>query len=122
VDALGFFGIFEFRDENGKNVPMEDVLKWLQKNSKLPDFSFWEDRVLKGTLCSVSVSAYEQGYLAGVYARNILLGREKPAELPVISTKRGTPFINMVTAKRLGIEATGDILRLTTVVQDIALE
>jgi ABC-type uncharacterized transport system substrate-binding protein len=122
VDALGFLGIFEFRDENGKNVPMEDVLKWLQKNSKLPDFSFWEDRVLKGTLCSVSVSAYEQGYLAGIYARDILLGRKKPAGLPMISTKRGTPFINMVTAKRLGIEPSGDILQLAAVIQDIALE
>jgi len=122
VDALGFFGVFEFKDENGKNVPMEDVLKWLQENSKLPDFSFWEDRVFKGTLCSVSVSAYEQGYLAGIYARDILLGRKSPAELPMVATERDAPLINMVTAKRLGIEPSEDILRLVKVVKDIALE
>jgi ABC-type uncharacterized transport system substrate-binding protein len=122
ADALGFFGVFEFKDENGENVPMEDVLKWLQKNSNLPDFSFWEDRVFKGTLCSVSVSAYEQGYLAGVYARDILLGVKKPAELPVIATERGAPLVNMATAKRLGIEPSNDTLGLIKVVENIALE
>jgi ABC-type uncharacterized transport system substrate-binding protein len=122
VDALGFFGVFEFKDKNGENVPMENVLKWLQKNSKLPDFSFWEDRVFKGTLCSVSVSAYEQGYLAGIYARDILLGGKTPAELPIIATERGAPLINMVTAKRLGIEPSDDTLRIIKVIKDIALE
>lgn len=122
VDALGFFGVFEFKDENGKNVPMEDVLKWLQENSKLPDFSFWEDRVMKGTLCSVSVSAYEQGFQAGVYARNILLGKKTPSQLPIISTERGSPFINTVTAKRLGIEPSNDTLRLVKIIKDIALQ
>jgi ABC-type uncharacterized transport system substrate-binding protein len=121
VDALGFFGVFEFKDKNGENVPMEDVLKWLRENSKLPDFSFWEDRVLKGTLCSVSVSAYEQGYQAGMYARDILLGRKSPAELPVISTEKGAAIINLSTAKRLDIEPSSDMLRLVKVIKDIAL-
>jgi putative ABC transport system substrate-binding protein len=101
---------------------MEDVLKWLRENSKLPDFSFWEDRVLKGTLCSVSVSAYEQGYQAGMYAHDILLGRKSPAQLPVISSERGAALINMATAKRLRIEPSSDTLRLVNVIKDIALE
>jgi ABC-type uncharacterized transport system substrate-binding protein len=101
---------------------MENVVKWLRENSKLPDFSFWEDRVLKGTLCSVSVSAYEQGYLAGLYARGILLDGESPAGFPVISTEKGTPLINMVTANRLGIKPSDDILRLSKVIRDIALK
>jgi ABC-type uncharacterized transport system substrate-binding protein len=121
IDALGFLGVFEFKDENGKNVLMEDVLKWLQENSKLPDFSFWEDRVLKGTLCSVSVSAFEQGYLAGLYARAILVDEKSPSEFPIVSSQRGTPFINMVTVKRLGIKPSDEVLRLATVIKDIAL-
>ncbi|MBN1787582.1 MAG: hypothetical protein JW806_04225 [Sedimentisphaerales bacterium] len=120
VDAIGFFGVFEFKDERGDNVPMEEVMKWLQANSKLPDFSFWEDRVFKGTLCSVSVSAYEQGYLAGVYARDILFGKS-PADLPIIATERGSALINTATAKKLGIEPTEDTLRIAKTVKDILL-
>lgn len=121
VDALGFLGVFEFKDENGKNVPMEDVLKWLQANSKLPDFSFWEDRVLKGTLCAIAVSAYEQGYQAGVYARGILLRGKSPAEFPMVATERGVPLINLATAKRLNIQPSADVLRTVKVIEDIAL-
>ncbi len=122
VDALGFLGVFEFKDEAGKNVPMEDVLKWLQANSKLPDFSFWEDRVLKGTLCAIAVSGYEQGYQAGVFARRILVDGKSPSELDIISTERGVPLINLVTAKRLNIEPTGDVLKTVKVINSIALE
>lgn len=122
ADAIGFFGVFEFRDENGENVPMENVLKWLQEYSSLPDFSFWEDRVFKGTLCSVAVSAYEQGYRAGVYACDILLGTKSPAELPMTATERGVPLINMETAKRLGIEPSDDTLKLVKTMEEIALK
>lgn len=122
VDALGFLGVFEFRDEKRNNVPMEDVLKWLQENSKLPDFSFWEDRVLKGTLCSVSVSAYEQGYQAGVYARKILVEGVSPSDIPMMPTEKGIPLINLVTAKRLNIKPSADLLLISRVIQDIAIK
>jgi ABC-type uncharacterized transport system substrate-binding protein len=122
VDALGFLGIFEFKDENGKNVPMEDVLKWLQANSKLPDFSFWEDRVLKGTLCGISVSAYEQGYKAGVYARGILTQGKSPSEYAMVPTERGIPLVNLATAKRLNIKPNAEVLLTAKIIQEITLK
>jgi ABC-type uncharacterized transport system substrate-binding protein len=122
VDALGFLGVFEFKDENGKNVLQEDVMKWLQANSKLPDFSFWEDRVLKGTLCAISVSAYEQGYQAGVFAYGILIDGKSPSEFAMIPTERGTPLINLAAAKRLNIKPGADLLLTVKVIQGVALE
>jgi len=122
VDAVGFLGVFEFKDETGKNVSIEDVCRWLGANSSLPDFSFWEDRISKGTLCSVSVSAYEQGYQAGLYARGILVDGKSPSAFPMISTDKGIPLINLATAKRLNIKPGADILLTAKVIQDITLK
>jgi ABC-type uncharacterized transport system substrate-binding protein len=122
VDALGFLGIFEFKDQQGKNVPMENVLKWLQDNSKLPDFSFWADRVDKGTLCSVSISGYEQGYQAGLYARQILVEGKSPSAIPMLPTEKGIPMLNLATAKRLNINPNAELLLSSRVFRDIALK
>jgi ABC-type uncharacterized transport system substrate-binding protein len=122
VDAIGFLGVFEFKDETGKNVLLEDVLKWLQANSKLPDFSFWEDRVDKGTLCAVTVSGYAQGYQAGLLARSILLDGKSPSALEMTPTTEGIPVINLPTAKRLNINPSADVLLTARVKQSIALE
>jgi ABC-type uncharacterized transport system substrate-binding protein len=122
VDAIGFLGVFEFKNETGNNVLLEDVLKWLQENSKLPDFSFWEDRVDKGTLCAVTVSGYAQGYQAGLLARSILVDGKSPSQLPMLPTAEGIPVISLPTAKRLNIHPSADILLTARVKQSIALQ
>ena len=119
VDAFGTLGIFEFKDENGNNVSQNDVIKWICKNSRIPDFTFYEDRVNRGELCAVSVSGYAQGYQAGLLARSILVDGESPAGLPMKATEEGVPMINMVTAKRLNINPSADVLLTAKVVQDI---
>lgn len=119
VDAFGTLGIFEFKDENGNNVSQDDVIKWICNNSKIPDFSFYEDRINRGELCAVTVSGYAQGYQAGLLARSILVDRKSPAELPMKETEEGIPMINMVTAKRLNINPSADVLLTAKVVQDI---
>lgn len=48
ADANALIGIFSFKDENGRNVPYQDVLKWMVGNSHLSDFSFWGDRPSHG--------------------------------------------------------------------------
>lgn len=122
VDALGFFGVFEFKDKNGNNVLLEDVLRWLQENSRLPDFSFWADRVQKGTLCAVTVSGYAQGYQAGLLARGILVDGKSPAELAMTPTEKGVPVINLATARRLHINPSADVLLTAEVIQDSDLK
>jgi ABC-type uncharacterized transport system substrate-binding protein len=110
ADAVGLIGILRFKDENGENVPFEDVLHWTVENSNLPDFSFWENRVGNGTLCAATVSGYEQGLAAGKMARAILVEGKSPASFAMEPTAKGEPVVSLARAKKLGISVDSDIL------------
>jgi ABC-type uncharacterized transport system substrate-binding protein len=118
VDAVGLIGIFLFKDENGKNVPYQDVLRWTAENSKLPDFTFWEDRISYGTLCTVTVSGYEQGLAAGKIAKEILVNGRKPSEFPMVPTVKGKPVVSLARAKKLGIPIHSEILLTADVIKN----
>ncbi len=118
VDAIAMLGVFNFKDDQGNNVPFQDVLQWTTENSNLPDFSFWEDRISHGTLSSVTVSSYEQGLAAGQMARAILVEGKKPADIPMKPTVKGVPVINLARAKALGFNLDSDILLTAKVIQD----
>ena len=122
VDGLGLLGIHTFKDEKGSNVPWQEVLKWTAMNSRLPDFSFWKDRVPYGTLCVVNVSGYEQGLAAGKMARGILAEGRSPSSYPMEPTIKGQPFINLERAKKLGIGIKSKLLLTAKVVQKFEWE
>jgi ABC-type uncharacterized transport system substrate-binding protein len=122
ADAIGFLGNFEFKNENNENVPQVEVMRWLLENNKLPDFSFWKDRVDKGTLCAVTVSGYAQGYQAGLLARSILIDGTAPASHPMVPTEKGIPMINLETAGRLNIRPDAEILLMADVVQKTRMD
>jgi ABC-type uncharacterized transport system substrate-binding protein len=103
ADAIALIGIFGFKDERGKNVPYQEVLKWTAENSRLPDLGFWVDRVHHGTLAAVTVSEREQGLAAGKLARRILVDGISPASLPMQATTKGLPVISLARARKLGI-------------------
>lgn len=103
VDAIAPLGIFHFKDENGKDVDYVDVLRWTVEHSRLPDFAFWRLRVERGTLCAVTVSGHAQGYAAGQLARAILVDGVSPASLPMRTTKKGRPVVNLARAQDLGL-------------------
>ncbi|MDX1425471.1 MAG: ABC transporter substrate binding protein, partial [Kiloniellales bacterium] len=103
VDAIGILGIFTYTDQQGNNVLYGDVLRWTADNSRLPDFSFWLDRVDYGTLCAVGVSGYQQGYVAGGLARRILVNGEKPSAIPMRPTMKGEPWVNLARMRRLDL-------------------
>jgi ABC-type uncharacterized transport system substrate-binding protein len=119
ADAVGLIGIFNFKDENGENVPYQEVLQWTAENSNLPDFSFWKDRVAHGTLCTVTVSGYEQGLAAGKIAQGILEG-ETPASFPVQTTVKGEPAVSLARAKQLNIDIKSDTLLTAEIFTDFA--
>ena len=116
TDALGLLGIFHFRDAKGQNVPYQQVLSWIAKNSGLPDFSYWEDRVRYGTLCAVTVSGYEQGLSAGKIAKGILVEGKNPSHYPMVPTVRGQPVVSLARAKKLGLKIKSDILPASEVI------
>jgi ABC-type uncharacterized transport system substrate-binding protein len=117
VDAIAPLGIFTFKDEYGNNVPYSEVLKWTVQNSTLPDFSFWESRIGPGTLCTVTVSGYEQGLAAGTIARGILVEGRSPASYAMAPTVKGEPVVSLARARRLGIPIKTSILLTARVIE-----
>jgi len=117
ADMIGTIGIFNLKDEDGRNVPYQEVQKWTVENSRLPDFAFWIDRVYFGTLSAVTVSEREQGRAAGRIARGILTEGRKAASYPMVPTTKGAPAISLARAKALGIRVNSDLLLTTEVIQ-----
>lgn len=116
ADAIALIGIFNFKDSAGKNVPYQEVQRWTAENSSLPDLGFWVDRVHHGTLVAVTVSEREQGLTAGRLARQILVNRKPPCELPIQPTTKGVPVISLARANKLGIRIHSDLLLSTQVI------
>ena len=117
ADAIALIGIFNFKDGQGKNVPYQDVLKWVAENSPLPDLGFWIDRVHYGTLCAVTVSEHEQGREAGRMARAILADGTSPAAIPMKPTVKGLPVISLARAHKLGLRPTTGVLLSAEIIQ-----
>jgi ABC-type uncharacterized transport system substrate-binding protein len=117
ADAVALIGIFNFRGKDGRNVPYQEVLRWTAANSRLPDFSFWIDRVHYGTLAAVTVSEREQGLAAGRLARAVLAEGKAPGALPMQPTLKGLPVISLARARQLGISVKTGLLLSAEVVE-----
>jgi len=110
VDAVAMLGVFNLKDTQGHDVDYEEIQKWVTKYSQIPDFSFWETRVDRGTLCAVAVSGYEQGFLAGKKAKQILVDETSPETIPMEPSMKGQPMINLKRAKSLGLSVDVNLL------------
>lgn len=117
ADIVGTLGIFNLKDEKGKNVTYQEVQKWTVENSRLPDFAFWIDRVHFGTLGAMTVSEREQGRAAGRMARGILVDGKSPASFAMVPTTKGLPVISLARAKRLGLNLDAELLLTAEVIQ-----
>jgi ABC-type uncharacterized transport system substrate-binding protein len=120
ADAIALVGVFNFKDATGTNVPYEEVLKWTAENSHMPDLSFWAVRVNYGTLCSVTVSAREQGLAAGQIARAILVDGKSPSAFPAHPTFKGAPVISLARATALGLKLKSGLLLSSQIVTAFA--
>lgn len=110
ADAVLYLGIFGLQGADGQNVPYQEVQAWVAQHSRLPDISFWIDRVHHGTLASVTVSEREQGLAAGRLARAILVDGVAPNSLPIQPTLKGHPAINLARAHFLGLKVNASLL------------
>ncbi len=117
ADIVGTIGIFNLKDDEGKNVTHQEVLKWTVENSRLPDFAFWVDRVYYGTLCAVTVSEREQGRAAGRIARAILTQGRSPSSFAMVPTVKGMPVVSLARARKLGIRLDAEVLLGAEIIQ-----
>lgn len=122
ADAVALLGIFTFKDESGQNVSYKKILRWTAENSRLPDFTFWKDRISHGTLCTVTVSGYEQGFAAGEMARGILLDGRSPSSYSMKPTVKGEPVVSLARARKLGIHIKTGILLSAQVIDHFSWE
>lgn len=116
ADAVVYLGIFALAGPNGANLPYQEVQKWVCEHSRLPDISFWVDRVYYGVLASMTISEREQGRAAGRLARAILAEGKFPSALPIQPTLHGHPAINLARARLLGIKVRSSLLLSSEVV------
>lgn len=115
VDAVGVLGIFRFEKPGGRFADYEEVLRWNVEHSRLPDFSFWDTRVERGTLCAMTVDGIAQGRLAGRIARRILVDKVPPSSIKPEPTAIGRPMISLARARKLGLQIRSDVLLGATV-------
>jgi ABC-type uncharacterized transport system substrate-binding protein len=117
ADAVALIGIFNFKDQAGRNVPHQEVLRWTAENSRLPDLGFWIDRVHHGTLVAVTVSEREQGLAAGRLARAILADGVAPSQLAMKPTTKGLPALSLARARQLGVQPRSGLLLTAEVIE-----
>jgi ABC-type uncharacterized transport system substrate-binding protein len=110
VDAVGMLGVFRFATEAGGYADYEQVLRWTAEHSQLPDFSFWDTRVERGTLCAVTVDGVEQGRVAGQMARRILVDGVAPSAIPARPSSKGRPMVSLARARALGLRPSASLL------------
>lgn len=113
--ALGMY--HALRDETtGRVVPSETVIAWTNSVNKLPTLGFADYAVGDGLLCGVLESGREQGLLAGSMARQVLEKKVTAGSLPVRTNQKGTVFVNLKTAERLGLSIPYEIINAAGVV------
>ena len=100
--VIGTDAIFTSRDEK---------LAALALRYRIPTIYQWREFVAAGGLISYGGSFADSYRLAGVYTGRILKG-EKPADLPVQQATKLELFINLKTAKALGITVPSTLLAL----------
>lgn len=119
VDALAILGIFNF-NAGKAYADYEEVLRWTASNSRIPDFSFWDTRIERGTLCAVTVSGIEQGREAGRIAKQILVDKTPPNQIKAKATIKGRPMVSLARAKALSIAIPSTVLLSAKVIPDYA--
>ena len=86
-----------------------DILK-ISFESKIPVVTTDSDSVAQGALASSGYTHFATGYAAGEIATRILKG-EKPGEIPVATAQDINVYINLQSARLLGIKIPPDILK-----------
>lgn len=120
ADAYLLLGVFNYKDAQGRDVPFKELQQWVAESSRIPDVSFWLDRIKHGTLAGVAVSSLDQGRKAGQAARQILIEGRSPASIPIEVTRKGIAAVSIARARSLGLTPRASVLLTSQVSPDYA--
>ncbi len=117
VDALAVGLYHSLLDEpSGAVVPAEQVAAWTAKACAKPSLGFSDATKDHGQLCGVLESGQEQGYLAGVMAREVLATGVEAGRLPTRRNNKGIVLLNLKTAEKLGLRLPYSLIESAGVV------
>jgi putative ABC transport system substrate-binding protein len=85
-----------------------DIASFAAAN-RLPTAHLWRDEVTEGGLLAYGLSVYKEYRRVAPYVDKLLKGA-KPADLPIEQQRKWELFINMKTAKALGIKVPQSLL------------
>ena len=88
----------------------------LAAKTKLPAIYQWPGFVEAGGLMSFGPSKVDAYHEAGIYVGRILKG-EKPADLPVLKATKPKRFVDLATARAIGLKIPPKLLAGTVVVR-----
>jgi len=102
VGAVLVLNLTGITDRNGENIENHEAVKILVRDTKVPLISTEDYVVEAGALCGVVKSGFEQGAIAARMVRDVLSGKEVN-RIGVDRNRNGQRYINLATAKQLGI-------------------
>lgn len=105
VDAIGLYTLRTIARSNTdpQKVSEKELVEYINAKHPLPTVAFFDTAAKAGALCGITVSMKEQGYAAGVLAKEILSGTA-PQDCEIEPTSKGRIQLNLQTAERLGIQ------------------
>lgn len=109
ADAFYLAAMNELEDEQGREVPREEALRWYLTHIKIPETTHGETYVKQGLLCSADFARFTQGYDGVAVAHDILTKGLEPATYPPRAARRGPLVANRQRAQMLGITLTPEM-------------
>ncbi|VEB40464.1 Uncharacterised protein [Chromobacterium violaceum] len=103
---------FTLRDDNGKVVPSDEVMRWTAANSKLPMFAFWNFAVGKGKAMGGRVlTGREQGLEAARMAQAMLFENRSLSSLFPVTPSEGEYLFSRSELARSGLSLPPQVAR-----------
>ncbi len=111
ADALAVYNYHTIEDDRDRSRRMSpsEVMKWTADHCDIPIIGFLVFTVDDGALCGYLESSVEHGMKAGSMALEIL-GGVPAGEIPLVTALEGQSMLNLITARRLGIDVPDQLI------------